>query len=59
VLIVAGALRAWDDDAQAHRTLALLLEELPLSRAVALAAQITGAKKNALYQHALELKPAG
>lgn len=57
VLIVAGNDRPVDDDAQAHRTLALLLEELPLSRAVALAAQITGAKKNALYQHALELKP--
>jgi 16S rRNA (cytidine1402-2'-O)-methyltransferase len=58
VLIVAASAPRADDDAQAHRTLALLLEELPLSRAVALAAQITGAKKNALYQHALELKPA-
>lgn len=57
VLIVAGNDRPANDDAQAHRTLALLLEELPLSRAVALAAQLTGAKKNALYQHALELKP--
>jgi 16S rRNA (cytidine1402-2'-O)-methyltransferase len=60
VLIVAG--KSIDDDAQAQeqakRTLELLLEELPLSRAVALAAQITGARKNDLYQQALELKPA-
>jgi 16S rRNA (cytidine1402-2'-O)-methyltransferase len=59
VLIVPAAERPADAEAQAHRTLALLLEELPLSRAVALAAQITGAKKNDLYRHALELKPTG
>jgi 16S rRNA (cytidine1402-2'-O)-methyltransferase len=59
VLIVSGNDQPVETDAQAYRTLALLLEELPLSRAVALAAQITGAKKNALYQHALELKPNG
>ena len=40
------------------RTLALLLAELPLSRAVALAAQITGVRKNILYEAALELKPS-
>jgi len=59
VLIVAGAEQpaAAETEAQAKRTLALLLEELPLSRAVALASQITGARKNVLYQHALELKP--
>jgi 16S rRNA (cytidine1402-2'-O)-methyltransferase len=59
VLIVPAAERPADADAQAYRTLALLLEELPLSRAVALAAQITGVKKNDLYRHALEMKPAG
>jgi 16S rRNA (cytidine1402-2'-O)-methyltransferase len=59
VLIVAGAGQPVATDTQAHakRTLALLLEELPLSRAVALASQITGVRKNVLYQHALELKP--
>ncbi len=60
VLIVSSAAQRADAQAEAHahRTLALLLEELPLSRAVALAAQITGASRNTLYQHALELKPA-
>ena len=60
VLIVSGAAQRADAqaEAQAQRTLAVLLEELPLSRAVALAAQITGASRNTLYQYALELKPA-
>ena len=60
VLIVSGVAQRADAQAEAHaqRTLALLLAELPLSRAVALAAQITGASRNALYQYALELKPA-
>lgn len=55
VLLVEG--RA--DDAPAgddsREVLQILLRELPLSRAVALAAEITGAKKNALYEKALEL----
>jgi 16S rRNA (cytidine1402-2'-O)-methyltransferase len=41
----------------AQRTLETLLRELPLKQAVKLAAEITGAKKNALYQLALTLKP--
>jgi 16S rRNA (cytidine1402-2'-O)-methyltransferase len=38
------------------RILKLLLSELPLKQAVKLATEITGAKKNALYDLALELK---
>ena len=44
----AGAL-----DASVQRTLALLLAELPLKQAVSLAAAISGAPRNLLYQHAL------
>jgi 16S rRNA (cytidine1402-2'-O)-methyltransferase len=40
----------------ARRTLELLLAELPLKQAVALAAAISGAPRNALYDAALELK---
>jgi 16S rRNA (cytidine1402-2'-O)-methyltransferase len=58
VLLVEGAPDAppaeISEDAQ--RVLQLLLDELPLKQAVKLAADITGAKKNALYQLALELK---
>ncbi len=38
------------------RVLALLLAELPLKTAVKLAAEITGAPRNALYELALEMK---
>lgn len=40
--------------AEALRVLDLLLAELPLKRAAALAAEITGVRKNLLYQSALE-----
>jgi 16S rRNA (cytidine1402-2'-O)-methyltransferase len=40
----------------AQKTLKILLAELPLKQAVKLAADITGAKKNDLYQLALTLK---
>jgi 16S rRNA (cytidine1402-2'-O)-methyltransferase len=44
------------DDAQAQRVLQLLLAELPLKTAVKLAAEITGASRNELYDAALALK---
>lgn len=56
VLIVEGH-KVQSDDAlpsEALRTLALLQNELPLKKAAALAADIHGVKKNALYKHALE-----
>ena len=37
----------------------LLLAEMPLKRAAALAAQITGVRKNLLYQAALERQQDG
>ena len=42
--------------AEAERVLGLLLAELPLKQAVRLAAEISGASKNALYDLALEKK---
>lgn len=56
VLIVSGA-PASADDGEGERVLALLLDEgLPTKQAAKLAAQITGAAKNALYERALALK---
>jgi len=43
---------------EAQRVLDLLLAELPLKRAAALAAEITGVRKNLLYQLALEKQRA-
>ena len=44
--------------AEAERLLIPLLRELPLKQAVALAAELSGAPRNALYQRALVLKHA-
>ncbi|HFR4114972.1 TPA: 16S rRNA (cytidine(1402)-2'-O)-methyltransferase [Yersinia enterocolitica] len=56
VLIVEGHKVQVDDalPAAALRTLVLLQKELPLKKAAALAAEIHGVKKNALYKYALE-----
>ncbi len=43
-------------DTETERLLALLLRELPLKRAVAIAAEASGAARNALYSRALELR---
>jgi len=58
VILIHGVPRAEREamDAEAERVLKLLLEELPVSHAAALAAKITGLKKNKLYEYALELK---
>lgn len=56
VLLVSGAVAREGLDADIERTLALLLEELPLKQAVQLAVKITGGNKNELYQRALALK---
>jgi 16S rRNA (cytidine1402-2'-O)-methyltransferase len=55
VLIVSGAPPSDAPGAEAERILRLLLAELPLRQAVGLAAQISGAPRNALYRRALEL----
>ena len=44
------------DDAEGARVLRLLMAELPLKSAVRLAAEITGAPRNALYDTALRLR---
>lgn len=58
VLIVAGAQRAREDAVwqAGERALQVLVGELPVAQAVRLAAQISGARKNDLYQRALALK---
>ena len=42
-----------------ERTLRVLLAELPLKQAVALAATLTGAPRNRLYEHALAWRDEG
>lgn len=61
VLVVAGAPEKEDEEAaavSAEKVLKVLLDELPVKQAAALCAKITGQKKNALYQQALELQKA-
>ena len=58
VILIHGVPRAEREavDEEAEHILRILLEELPVSQAVALAAKITGLKKNRLYEYALNLK---
>ncbi len=57
VLIEAATELAEDDNLEATRILSILLKDCSVKLAASLAAQITGQKKNALYQLALNLKP--
>lgn len=56
VLIVSGAEATAASSVEARRVLEILLRELPVSQAARLAAEISGGKKNVLYDLALQLK---
>lgn len=58
VLIVSGAAEQEKSAIETQRVLEILLSELPVKQAAKLAAQITGEKKNYLYELALKLKDA-
>lgn len=57
VLLLEGAGRGRSGaDGDSERLLRILLEELPVKQAAALAARITGRRRNGLYRLALELR---
>lgn len=58
VLVLEGAPDSTDaeDWSEADRVLTILLAALPVKQAATLAADITGLKKNALYERALQIK---
>ena len=56
--IVLHPVAVQQESGEAERVLKLLLAELPTKTAVKLAAEITGAGRNTLYDRALELKRA-
>lgn len=58
VILVSGEQTHSDTEADAdvERILQILLAELPVKQAAALTSQITGHKKNALYERALQIK---
>lgn len=57
VLLLEGAAADEDaSDAEGTRVLSILLQECSVKQAAALAAQITGLKKNGLYEKALRMK---
>lgn len=56
VVLIRGAAPASADDAvpaEARRTMDILMQQLPLKQAAALAAQISGVRKNSLYRYGL------
>lgn len=60
VLVLAGAPDVEDATlAEGERVLKILLEELPLKQAAKLAAQISGARKNQLYEYGLQRAKIG
>jgi 16S rRNA (cytidine1402-2'-O)-methyltransferase len=62
VILVEGSRDGPVPDAEGERVLRILAEQLPLKQAAALAAEITGAKKNRLYELGLRSRgspPAG
>jgi 16S rRNA (cytidine1402-2'-O)-methyltransferase len=58
VLLEGAAIAGEQDQIEADRILAVLLQECSVKQAATLAAQITGIKKNALYERALQMKSA-
>lgn len=60
VILLEGAPSAGDQDQiEAERILRILLQECSVKQAATLAAHITGQKKNALYERALQIKSDG
>ena len=58
VLLISGAPHKKEElSAETRRILTILLQELPLKKAVQLAVQITGDSRNKLYQQALKISP--
>lgn len=57
--VASAAETAHDQTPTYDATLRTLLASLPLKQAVALATELTGAPRNAVYQYALALKDAG
>jgi 16S rRNA (cytidine1402-2'-O)-methyltransferase len=59
VLLVEGAPMAAPTGDSARHALEILLRELPLKQAVKLAVEITGVRKNAVYELALQMDKGG
>jgi 16S rRNA (cytidine1402-2'-O)-methyltransferase len=58
VLLISGAPHKKEElSAETRRILTILLQELPLKKAVQLAVKITGDSRNKLYQQALKISP--
>ncbi|GAB3476179.1 16S rRNA (cytidine(1402)-2'-O)-methyltransferase [Marinomonas epiphytica] len=55
VMLQIEKIEASAAEQEAQRVLAILLEDLPVKQAAAMAAKLTGEKKNALYKMALEM----